>query len=262
MGFTDSGSRVAIVTAATAAAVLLGWLASTARAAAVTSPGFTPLTNTTVDLTHGGNAIAITRIGYAGSNGGSGTGTPDTQTVTNPGVLGAFAKVGFSGTSGAQGPITNVNYNDGVDPINGAGAQTYQTTGDNLARGYSVVLEGDLLEPRYLYLYVGGFQAGATLTATNGTPADDYTNSAFNSPGNDVFGLTGFYRLTVPAGAADTTVSWVETADNGTFDNVSVFAAAVVIVPEPSALVPLLAALAASAGRRRARPRGGSVRAA
>ncbi|HEV8290686.1 MAG TPA: PEP-CTERM sorting domain-containing protein [Tepidisphaeraceae bacterium] len=123
---------------------------------------------------------------------------------------------------------------------------------DGPGRGFQFTAPADLIE-HTLFIYLGEFNASGTLTASlNDGSGLTYSQTLTGTPNQTVQGLyTIDYQANLPRSLL--TVKWVETADLGAADNITLQAVALCtppLVPEPTTLL-LFAAGTLLFGRRR-----------
>lgn len=115
---------------------------------------------------------------------------------------------------------------------------------DGPGRGFQFTAPADLLL-RTLFVYLGEFNASGTLTASLNDGSGLVYSQTMNGTMNQT--VQGVYTIDFQANApgSQLTVRWIETADLGAADNITLQAAALCIpnpVPEPATLMILASA--------------------
>ncbi|MEI8340806.1 MAG: glycosyl hydrolase [Verrucomicrobiota bacterium] len=170
---------------------------------------FTEINTTNVNLDVIGS-LAYVRIGYNTNN-------PDSQIITASSLLTGFSHYGTFSNSESESPqTTTYTYNDGANTDGyGTGTPTVSAGENMVGTGYQITVPNNP-QNVILYLYVSENNANTLLTAGN------YTNTTASGASQ----VTGFYTLNIPANYGNVTISYAETAQLGSYDNVRVFAAA------------------------------------
>ncbi len=162
---------------------------------------------------------------------GSNLSNPDQQVNTTGGIVGPITHVGSFTSTTEYGNSANyyqfVSVSHGINDNQGANTG-YGPDVDNTGNGFTFSVANSTT-PLTLNVYVGEYNANSTLTVAT-TNAGTATNS--QSSGSNLY-LD--YVVALPANSGPTTISWVESASNGGFNNPSIFA--VTATPEPSSFL-------------------------